>query len=73
LLAAEVFKFSKFTSSNPSLLVVAMAALHLAFALALFTGHAAGVNNGLARTPQMGWVSRSYSPTFQSSYLISLE
>ncbi|KAH8758096.1 alpha-galactosidase [Hyaloscypha sp. PMI_1271] len=32
-----------------------MAALHLAFALALFTGHAAGVNNGLARTPQMGW------------------
>ena len=50
-----------------------MAALHLAFALALFTGHAAGVNNGLARTPQMGWVSRSYSPTFQSSYLISLE
>jgi hypothetical protein len=37
--------------------VFIMAALQLAFALVVFTGHAVGVNNGLARTPQMGWVS----------------
>jgi hypothetical protein len=31
---------------------------HFAFVLAMFTSHAVGVNNGLARTPQMGWVSK---------------
>jgi len=34
-----------------------MGAFTLAFFVALFTSHAVGVNNGLARTPQMGWVS----------------
>ena len=34
-----------------------MGALPLAFAIALFASHVVGVNNGLARTPQMGWVS----------------
>ncbi|KUJ17891.1 alpha-galactosidase [Mollisia scopiformis] len=29
--------------------------MHLALVLALFTGQAISVNNGLARTPQMGW------------------
>ena len=31
--------------------------LQVALALGLFAGQAIGVNNGLARTPQMGWVS----------------
>jgi hypothetical protein len=31
--------------------------MYSAFVLAFLTGHAIGVNNGLARTPQMGWVS----------------
>jgi hypothetical protein len=46
-----------------------MAALHIAFALAIFTGNAIGVNNGLARTPQMGWVSDPSDSVLTSPYL----
>jgi hypothetical protein len=46
-----------------------MAALQLAFALAIFTGTAVGVNNGLARTPQMGWVTHLSESFLLASYL----
>jgi alpha-galactosidase len=46
-----------------------MAALHVAFALAIFTGNAIGVNNGLARTPQMGWVSDASDSVLAPTHL----
>lgn len=35
-----------------------MLGIRIAVSLAVFTGKVMAVNNGLARTPQMGWVCR---------------
>jgi len=40
-------------------------AIQVASVLGLLTGQALGVNNGLARTPQMGWVHQVYLPVWQ--------
>jgi len=45
-----------FIVSIPILLHLAMASLSVSVLVGLLVGSTIGVNNGLARTPQMGWV-----------------
>jgi hypothetical protein len=41
--------------------------LHTAIILTVLLGHVAAVNNGLARVPQLGWVSRHFISVVEDS------
>jgi len=49
-----------------------MASLGISITLGLLVGRTYGVNNGLARTPQMGWVSSKMprNPSAVSLHLV---